>query len=100
MSLIKNPMHPGEVLAELYLEPLGLTAGRLAKALRVPRTRVERIVKGETAVTPATAVRLGRYFRTTPDVWLGMQSAFDLRRLEREAADEIERIEPMPAAAA
>ena len=80
MTLTSCPMHPGEVLDELYLQPLGLSAGKLAKALRVPRTRVERLVKGTTAVTPDTALRLAKFFRTTPQMWLNMQTNFDLSK--------------------
>ena len=88
------PMHPGEVLDELYLKPLGMSAGALAKALHVPRTRIERIVKGSTGISAETAVRLGRYFRTTPDVWLAMQAAWDVGRTHATVGADIEAIEP------
>ena len=58
MSVIKNPVHPGEVLSELFLEPLEMSAGALAKRLGVPRTRIERLMKGDTAMTADTALRL------------------------------------------
>ena len=63
MTLLKNPSHPGEVLAELYLEPLGMSAISLAKRLNVPRTRIERLLKGETALSVDTAMRLSKFFR-------------------------------------
>ena len=70
MTLMQNPSHPGEVLSELYLEPLGMGPIALAKRLHVPRTRIERLVKGDTTLTVDTAVRLARFFRTTPDYWM------------------------------
>ena len=73
MSLLTHPSHPGEVLSELYLVPLGMKAPTLAKQLRVPRTRVERLVKGETALTADTAMRLAAFFQTTPEYWLNLQ---------------------------
>lgn len=94
MSLIDTPMHPGEVLADLWLEPLGLSAGALARALHVPRTRIERIVNGETGITPDTALRLSRFLRTTPELWLNMQTAWDVARA-REASAGLDDIEPL-----
>ena len=72
------PMHPGEVLDELYLTPLGMSAGALAKELGVPRTRIERLVKGQTSMTPDTAFRLAKIFRTSPLYWMNMQTSYDL----------------------
>ena len=78
MADILDPMHPGEVLDELYLRPLKMSAGALAKNLGVPRTRVERIVKGRTSITPDTAFRLAKAFQTTPLYWMNMQTSYDL----------------------
>ena len=75
---ILAPMHPGEVLDELYLKPLEMSAGALAKELGVPRTRIERIVKGQTSMTPDTAFRLAKVFRTSPLYWMNMQTSYDL----------------------
>ena len=97
MSLITDPTHPGEVLAGLYMEPLGMSAGALAKAIHVPRTRIERVVKGTSGITPETALRLARFFRTTPDLWLNMQTAWDVARA-RERMDGLESIEPLSSA--
>jgi antitoxin HigA-1 len=72
------PVHPGEVLRDQYLVPLGITPCALAGALRVSRTRVERLVREETSVTPDTALRLAGYFGTTPEFWLGIQARFDI----------------------
>ena len=78
MTLMKNPSHPGEVLSELYLGPLDLRPIALAKHLHVPRTRIERLVKGETALTVDTAIRLAKFFSTTPEYWMNLQRAWDL----------------------
>jgi addiction module HigA family antidote len=89
------PVHPGEILREEYLEPLGLTPYALAAILRVPRTRIERLVREETPVTVDTALRLGRYFRTSPEFWMRMQWTFDLETaLEADLDDDIASIEP------
>jgi addiction module HigA family antidote len=96
MSLLVNPSHPGEVLQELYLAPLGLSAIALAKRIHVPRTRIERLVKGETALSADTAMRLSRLFGTTPEYWMNLQRAWDLARA-RETID-VSGIEPLAAA--
>jgi antitoxin HigA-1 len=96
MSLVKNPVHPGEVLKELYLLPLEMSAIALAKNLKVPRTRIERLIKCETAVTADTAMRLARYFGTTPEYWMNMQRAWDLAR----AIEVVDVSEIVPLAAA
>ena len=96
MTLMKNPSHPGEVLAELYLKPLELSAIALAKRLNVPRTRIERLVKGETSLTVDTAMRLARFFGNTPEFWMNLQRAYDLARA-RETVD-LTDITPLEAA--
>ncbi|WP_406854488.1 HigA family addiction module antitoxin [Alsobacter sp. KACC 23698] len=84
------PLHPGEVLREEFLNPLGLTAYGVAKACNVPRTRIERIAREEIGVTADTALRLGRLFGTTPEFWLTLQMRFDVetnrKRIEAELA--------------
>ena len=93
------PIHPGEILRSLYLEPLGMSPYGLAKKLHVPRTRIERIVAEKTGVTPDTALRLAKFFRTTPEFWMNLQSGFDLK-LEREMLkEELEGISAYEAAA-
>ena len=87
-----RPGHPGEILREDYLVPLGMSAGALAKAINLPRTRIERVVKEEPAITADTALRLARYFRTTPEFWLAMQAGHDLFAAQATLADEIARI--------
>ncbi len=87
-----RPVHPGEILREEFLPEYGLTAGALAKALHVPRDRMEKIVREQRAVTAETAARLGRYFGTTAQFWLNLQANFDLASLDRQA---IEAVEPL-----
>ena len=96
MTLMKTPSHPGEVLKELYLDPLGLSPIALARRLHVPRTRIERLVKGQTALTADTAMRLATFFDTTPEYWMNLQRAWDLARA-REAVD-VSGITPFAAA--
>jgi antitoxin HigA-1 len=88
------PIHPGEILREEFLAPLGMSAGALAKALRVPRTRIERLVREETPVTPDTALRLARYWSTSPDFWLGLQAQFDIETAHDAMTDDIAAIVP------
>lgn len=87
-------IHPGEVLQEDFLEPLGLSAYRLAKDLNVPQTRVSAILHGERSITADTATRLGRYFRTSPAFWLNLQADYDLEELRRTKGGELERVRP------
>lgn len=85
--------HPGEVLREEFMKPLGLSANALALALRVPATRIGDILRTENprAVTADTAIRLARYFGTSPEFWLNLQSAYDLSRTIAERGATIER---------
>lgn len=82
-------IHPGEILREEFLVPLNLSAGALAKRLSVPRTRIERIVKEETPVSPDTALRLSRALGTTAQFWLNMQAAYDLAEAEANAGEDL-----------
>ncbi len=93
-----RPIHPGEVLREEFLGPLGMTAHALAQALRVPAPRVNDLVRERRSVTPDTALRLARYFDTTPRFWLNLQASYDLKIALREAGKRIEReVEPRAA---
>ena len=96
MSLLKEPMHPGEVLKELYLDPLDMGAIAFARRLSVPRTRIERLVKGVTSVTPDTALRLARAFNTTPAYWMNMQTNYDMSIASKVV--DVSGIEPLFAA--
>ena len=79
-----DPIHPGEILEEEFMRPLGLSANALAHALDVPVTRISEIVRGRRGVTADTALRLGRLLGTTAEFWLGLQSEFDLRIARRD----------------
>lgn len=79
MTDILPPVHPGEILREEFLIPLSMSAGVLAKRLGVPRTRIERLASEQTGVTPDTALRLGKFFDTTPEFWMNMQASYDLK---------------------
>ena len=99
MARIPNPpVHPGEILREEFLVPLGMSAGALAKRLNVPRTRIERLVSETTAMTPDTALRLGKFFATSPEFWMNLQTAFDLTAQSHTMREEIAAIEAMRAA--
>ena len=78
MGRMTNPSHPGEVLDELYLKPLGMSATALAKRLDVPRARIARLLKCQTSILVDTAMRLARFFSTTPEIWMNIQRAWDL----------------------
>ncbi len=84
-----RPVHPGEVLREDYLTPLGMSVNALAQALRVPTTRLHEIVKERRAITPDTALRLARYFGGDARSWLNLQSEYDLKRIEAEKVTQI-----------
>lgn len=86
------PLHPGEMLREEFMVPLGLSANALALALRVPATRISEIVNERRGITADTALRLSRYFRMTPEFWMNLQSHYDLE-IARDTVDaEIRRV--------
>ncbi|HTN61221.1 MAG TPA: HigA family addiction module antitoxin [Devosia sp.] len=91
-------IHPGEILREEFLAPLGLSAYALAKKLHVPRTRIERLVAESTPITTNTALRLAKFFDTTPQFWMSMQTAFDLSQEATTIAKDLEKIEALRAA--
>jgi len=84
------PIHPGEVLLEDFMKPLGISQYRLAKDIGVPALRISQIVRGKRAITADTAMRLARYFGTSPDVWLRLQARYDLEKAQRAYGDKIE----------
>ncbi len=86
-----RPIHPGEILREEFLVPLNMSAHALAMGLHVPAPRINDIVRERRAVTPDIALRLARYFNTTAQFWLNMQSSFDLKKTESEAGRKIEK---------
>lgn len=86
-----DPIHPGEILREEYLIPMEISINRLARDIGVPPGRISEIVNGKRGITADTALRLGRYFRVSPEVWMGLQTEYDLRIARRKAGKEIER---------
>jgi addiction module HigA family antidote len=99
MTISKAPaIHPGEILRELYLEPLDMTAYALAKKLRVPRTRLERIVAEKIGISVDTALRLAKFFKTSPEYWLNLQANYDLKREALALESELAQIPEMEAA--
>lgn len=98
MVSLLPPVHPGEILREEYLVPLRMSAGALAKKLNVPRTRIERLVAEQTSVTTDTALRLARFFDTTPEFWMNLQTSYDLKVEGAAKREEIAAIPVMDAA--
>ena len=95
------PIHPGEVLRADFMEPFGLSMNRLALDLRVPVTRIAEIVRERRGITPDTALRLARYFNTTPGFWINLQSSYDLEVAQDKLSRTIEReVHPSSFAAA
>ena len=90
VDLNLRPVHPGEILKD-ELRELGLSANRFAHALNVPTNRITGILAGHRRITADTALRLSRYFGTTPEIWLNLQSAYDLATVRAEKGDEIRR---------
>jgi addiction module HigA family antidote len=93
------PLHPGEVLREEFLVPLKMSAGALAKACGVPRTRIERFASEQIGVTADTALRLSRALGTTPELWMNLQNSFDVKTPMLHISKELDQIEPVNKAA-
>jgi addiction module HigA family antidote len=93
-------IHPGTVLQEEFLQPMGITAYRLAKDIGIPQTRVSQIIKGERRVTADTALRLSRYFGNSAKFWLGLQDDFDLEEALQEHRSALSDIPPASGKAA
>jgi antitoxin HigA-1 len=92
MAKRMNPIHPGEVLKEDFMEPLGVTAYRLAKDLGVTAIRIGEIVRGKRGITADTAVRLAAYFGTDAQSWMNLQTHFDLEMARDSLADVVKQI--------
>ena len=92
------PIHPGEVLLEDFIEGFGITQNKLAVSIRVPPRRINEIVHGKRAVTADTALRLGKYFGTTAQFWLNLQTHYDLDLAEDRVAGQIDAIKPLQVA--
>ena len=91
----REPTHPGEMLLEEFLDPLGLTQRELASAIHVPYQRVNELVRERRGVTPSTALRLSRFFGTSPGFWMNLQLRWDLYHALRAEAEQIEHIQPL-----
>jgi len=88
-------IHPGEVLREEFLQPLGITAYRLSKETGIPQTRISLIVRERRAVTAETALRFAAFFGTSPKFWLGLQEDYDLEAARGRLREDLERIRPL-----
>ena len=90
----REPTHPGEMLLQEFLLPLGMTQRDLATGIRVPFQRVNEVVRGRRGVTPSTALRLARYLGTSPDFWMNLQLRWDLYHARRAEVEQIDSIRP------
>ena len=91
-------IHPGEILLEEFMKPMDISINKLARDIGVPPGRISEIVNGKRGITADTALRLGRYFGVSPELWLGLQSDYDLRLAERTIGDEVKkRVHPYAA---
>jgi addiction module HigA family antidote len=88
----REPTHPGEMLLEEFLKPMGLTQRDLSTGIRVPYQRVNELVRGRRGVTPSTALRLARFFGMSPEFWLNLQLRWDLYHAQRTEAEALQRI--------
>lgn len=94
----RMPVHPGTILMD-ELDEMGISAAELARQLKVPENRMSEILRGHRGITADTALRLGRWFRTSADFWMNLQKSYELRRAEQESGAEIEQIQPRTALA-
>ena len=94
MKKIAN-IHPGEILQEEFLIPMRISAYRLSKSIGVQQTRISLIIKGQRGITADTAMRLSKYFGTTPEFWMNLQREYDLRKVKTEIKDVIDNIIPV-----
>ena len=93
----RAPTHPGEMLLEEFLNPMGLTQRELAAGIRVPYQRVNELVRGKRGITPSTALRLSRYFGNTPDFWMNLQQSWDLYQAQAAEQEDLKKIQPLQA---
>jgi len=90
----REPTHPGVVLLEEFLKPMGISQKRLAKAIKVPYQRVNEIVNGKRSITVSTALRLAKFFNTTPDFWLNLQLRWDMYKTMEKEKNILKTIKP------
>jgi addiction module HigA family antidote len=86
-----EPIHPGEILLEEFMKPLGISINRLAREISVPPGRVSAIVNGQRAISADTALRLGKYFGVSPETWTGLQADYDLKVARRAIGEELDK---------
>lgn len=91
------PVHPGEILREEFLIPMGITAYALAKAIHVPQPRISAILNGRRSITADTGLRLSRYFQMSDTFWVGLQEDYDIAIAKENLSDELHTIEPIGA---
>ena len=91
----RQPTHPGEIIRYEYLDELNMTQQQLADAIGITRVRINEIILGKRSLTPDTAFRLARFFNTTPEFWIGLQTNFDMWRTLQKREKEYERIRPL-----
>jgi addiction module HigA family antidote len=92
----RAPTHPGEMLLEEFLKPMGLSQAELANAIHVPYQRVNEIINGRRGITPSTALRLAKFFGVSPDFWMNLQLKWDLYFAQRSESNELKSIKPLP----
>jgi len=95
--MARTPIHPGEILAD-ELKEIGLSAAELARTLGVPANRISQVIAGKRAITADTALRLARYFGTSPDLWMNLQKTYELDLARRQVGKVLKRIPQRPAA--
>lgn len=93
MNRIPN-IHPGEILSEDFLKPMGISAYRLSKGANIDQTRISEIIRGKRSVTADTALRLARFFGNSPEFWLNLQAHYDLEQKKREMEKDLKKIRP------
>ncbi len=93
MNRIPN-IHPGEILSEDFLKPMGISAYRLSKGANIDQTRISEIIRGKRSVTADTALRLARFFGNSPEFWLNLQAHYDLEQKKREMEKDLKKIKP------
>ena len=93
----RTPTHPGEMLLEEFLKPMGITQRELADAIAVPYQRVNEINNGKRGITPSTALRLAKFFRVSPDFWMNIQLRWDLYFAKKSESDALKTIKPLSA---
>ena len=94
MNRLAN-VHPGEILLEEFLKPMEITAYRLSKSIGIPQTRTSQIIKGKRGITADTALRLSKYFGTSPKFWLGLQDDYDLEEQTNKLENVLEQIQTL-----